>query len=40
MMEVLFTPNHPERDHIIGWVREGYDPEQFSYETVNQELNG
>ena len=26
MLEVLLTPNHPERDHFIGWVREGYDP--------------
>ncbi|SMF66636.1 pRiA4b ORF-3-like protein [Paenibacillus barengoltzii] len=38
MLEVLLTPNHPERDHFIGWVREGYDPEHFSCEEVNQEL--
>lgn len=38
LMEVLLTPNHPERDHYMGWVREGYDPEYFSCEEVNQEL--
>ena len=35
MMEVLLTPNHPERDHFMGWVREGYDPEHFSCKEVN-----
>ncbi|WP_236340335.1 plasmid pRiA4b ORF-3 family protein [Paenibacillus plantiphilus] len=38
MLEVLFTPNHPERDQFIGWVREGYTPEHFSCEEVNMEL--
>lgn len=38
MLEVLFTPNHPERDQFIGWVREGYAPEHFSCEEVNLEL--
>ncbi|MDF2925003.1 MAG: Plasmid pRiA4b ORF-3-like protein [Paenibacillaceae bacterium] len=38
MMEVLLTPDHPERDHFIGWVREEYNPEHFSSEKVNQEL--
>ncbi len=39
MMEVLLTPNHPERDHFMGWVRAGYDPEHFSCEAVNRELH-
>src|SRR5690606_109029 len=38
LMEVMVTPNHPERDHFMGWIREGYDPEHFSCEEVNQEL--
>ncbi|MCH1640860.1 plasmid pRiA4b ORF-3 family protein [Paenibacillus timonensis] len=38
MMEVLLTPNHPEREHFIGWVREGYDHEHFFCGEVNQEL--
>ncbi|CAH0119012.1 MULTISPECIES: DUF6155 family protein [unclassified Paenibacillus] len=38
MLEVLLTPNHPERDQFIGWVRAGYDPEHFSCEEVNHEL--
>lgn len=38
MLEVLSTPNHPERDHFIGWVKKGYDSEQFSCEEVNLEL--
>jgi hypothetical protein len=38
LLEVLLTPNHPERDDFIGWIPEGYDPEYFSCEEVNQEL--
>ncbi|MFP4978683.1 hypothetical protein ACE6ED_24975 [Paenibacillus sp. CN-4] len=38
MLDVLHTPNHPEREHFIGWVRQGYDPEHFSCEEVNQVL--
>ncbi|MFM1655827.1 DUF6155 family protein [Brevibacillus sp. B_LB10_24] len=38
MLEVLFTSNHPERDQFIDWIREGYDPEYFSCEEVNLEL--
>ncbi|MFB5679091.1 DUF6155 family protein [Paenibacillus terreus] len=38
MLEVLLTPNHPERDQFIDWIREGYDPESFSCEEVNLEL--
>lgn len=38
MLDVLLTPNHPEREHFIGWVRQGYDPEHFSCEEVNQVL--
>ncbi len=36
LLEVLHTPNHSEREHFIGWVREGYDPEYFSCEEKNQ----
>ncbi|MGM1050408.1 MAG: DUF6155 family protein [Bacillota bacterium] len=38
MMEVLSTPDHPEREHFSGWIKEGYDPEYFSCEDVNIEL--
>ncbi|MBD2865225.1 DUF6155 family protein [Paenibacillus oceani] len=38
MMEVMRTPDHPERDRFTGWAREGFDPEHFSCEEVNQEL--
>lgn len=38
MMEVLLTPNHPEREHFSQWIKEGYDPEYFSCEDVNIEL--
>jgi hypothetical protein len=40
MLEVLLTPKHPERDHFMGWVKKGYDPEHFSCEEVNIELQG
>ncbi|WP_336747550.1 DUF6155 family protein [Paenibacillus sp. y28] len=38
LIEVLLTPNHPEREHFIEWVRKGYDPEHFSSEEVNREI--
>lgn len=38
MLEVLSDPNHPEREDLIDWVREGYDPEHYSCEEVNEEL--
>ncbi|REK76061.1 DUF6155 family protein [Paenibacillus paeoniae] len=38
MLEVLCTPNHPEGDQFIEWVGEGFDPEYFSCEKVNLEL--
>lgn len=38
MLEVLLAPNHPERDHYIGWVKKGYHPDHFSCEEVNREL--
>ena len=38
MMEVLSTPNDPEREQFIEWLREGYDPERFSCEEVNTML--
>jgi hypothetical protein len=38
LMEVMVTPNHPERDHFMGWIPEGYNPEHFSCEEVNQVL--
>jgi hypothetical protein len=38
LMEALFTPDHPERDHFMDWVPEDYEPEYFSCEEVNQEL--
>lgn len=38
LLEVLLTPNHPEREHFIDWVREGFDPEHFSCEEMNHEL--
>lgn len=38
LLEILLTPNHPERDQLMDWIREGYDPEHFSCEEVNLEL--
>jgi hypothetical protein len=38
LTEVLQTPDHPERDDLMNWVSEGYDPEYFSCEAVNKEL--
>ncbi len=38
LTEVLQTPDHPERDDLLNWVSEDYDPEYFSCEAVNGEL--
>lgn len=38
LTEVLQTPDHPERDDLLNWVSEDYDPESFSCEAVNGEL--
>ncbi|MCS7461205.1 plasmid pRiA4b ORF-3 family protein [Paenibacillus doosanensis] len=38
MLEVLNTPDHPEREQFTGWIREGYDPEYFSCNEVNAAL--
>lgn len=38
LMEVLLTSDHPEREQFMDWGGEGYDPEHFSCEEVNQEL--
>ncbi len=38
LTEVLQTPDHPERDDVLNWVSEDYDPEYFSCEAVNGEL--
>lgn len=38
LLEVLGTPDHPEREHMLEWVGEEYDPEHFSMEDVNEQL--
>ncbi|CAM4176550.1 plasmid pRiA4b ORF-3 family protein [Paenibacillus alkaliterrae] len=38
MMEALFTPNHPEYDEFKEWLKEGYDPETFRRDEVNDKL--
>ncbi len=35
MMKALFTPNHPEREQFMEWLREEYDPEHFSCDEIN-----
>ncbi|MDQ8733964.1 DUF6155 family protein [Paenibacillus sp. LHD-38] len=38
MMEALLNPNHPEHGEFKEWLKEGYDPETFHYDEVNDKL--
>ena len=34
-MQALGDPNHPERDALLGWLGEDFDPKAFDKEELN-----
>ena len=38
LLEVLADPSHPEYDEQIEWVREDFDPDEFSVETTDARI--
>jgi hypothetical protein len=38
MLETIKNPNNPEYEHIVDWLGEGFNPEEFHLETINRDL--
>ena len=40
LLEALQNPRHPQREELLEWLGEDYDPEKFSSEEINRILHG
>jgi hypothetical protein len=40
LLEVIQNPDHPEHEHLLGWVGDGFDPEAFDLDEINRALKG
>lgn len=38
VLEVMSFPDHPDREELMDWLRDGYDPEAFDLKLVNDNL--
>ena len=38
LLEAIQNPNHPEHEELLEWVGEGFDPEEFDLDGINQVL--
>lgn len=38
LVEAMADPKHPEREELLEWLGEPYDPEAFSLDTLNKQL--
>ncbi len=40
LLEALQNPRHPQREELLEWLGEDYNPEKFSTEAINRILHG
>jgi len=40
LLEALQNPRHPQREELLEWLGEDFDPEKFSSEEINRILHG
>jgi tRNA A-37 threonylcarbamoyl transferase component Bud32 len=38
VLRAFRNPKHPDHEDIMNWLEEGYDPERFNVDEVNERL--